>query len=73
MASYIEVMRQAVISLTVDADKRATRDDVRKMLAGAAATIRAPKGGFDSMMDGIASGLPSRSRKARTGSTPTPS
>jgi len=57
MASYIEVMRQAVIALTVDADKRATRDDVRKMLAGAAATIRAPKGGFDSMMDGIASGL----------------
>ena len=57
MASYIEVMRQAVIALTVEADKGATRSDVRKMLAGAAATIRAPKGGFGNMMDGIANGL----------------
>jgi hypothetical protein len=57
MASYIEMMRQAVIALTVEGDKRATRDDVRKMLAGAAGAARAPKGGFEIMMNGIADGL----------------
>lgn len=57
MASYIEVMRQAVIALTVEGDKQAMRDDVRRMLAGAAGAARSSKGGFGDMMDGIASGI----------------
>lgn len=54
MASYVEVMRQAVIALTVEADKGATRSDIRKMLAGAAAMARAPTGRFDDLMEGAA-------------------
>ncbi|MFZ3482077.1 hypothetical protein [Sphingomonas sp. 3-13AW] len=40
MTSYVDAMRQAVLSLTVAGDKAALRTDVRKLLAGATRAAR---------------------------------
>lgn len=57
MASYLEVMRQAVIALTVEADKRATSTDIRGLLAATAKATRSSNAPLDDLLEGIASGM----------------
>jgi hypothetical protein len=56
MASYVEVMRQAVIALTVEGDRAATRSDVRNLLAASAQAARGG-GRFEDLFSGIAQGM----------------